>query len=331
MGTIYRPPFAPYCQRKEANDPVVAFRKHWNGCWCWTLARGIDGTTGGAVHGLDEDDVRSASGKPDHGLSTDSGTLADQIRALGVLAPKGTWYSSRPTKEEFRAHLAGGGIAIMAGWESDAPASDKAYDPHFYELKNADGHSNFCQGVGDGAHVIWGNPEKPVADKEPIVPIDAALAFVWAAQNRAADRVEALLLKSVVIPDPIPYMKEGIVPTAVDPIRILDTRANVGLEGEFASGVARSFKVAGANVIPANATIIVGNVTVTEQAGGGFLAVTPTPQNAPKTSTLNFPKGDNRANAVFCAINTDGTVSITVVGTKAHVIFDVTGWFTPTV
>ena len=53
-------------------------------------------------------------------------------------------------------------------------------------------------------------------------------------------------------------------------------------------------------------------------------------------SMLNFPVGDNRANAVTVALGTGpalGTLSITYVAGPAnatsHVVFDVTGYFTP--
>jgi hypothetical protein len=55
--------------------------------------------------------------------------------------------------------------------------------------------------------------------------------------------------------------------------------------------------------------------------------------NDPTSSTLNFPKGDDRANGVTVAIGSGGTLSITYVGASAaantHAIFDVTGYFVP--
>ena len=65
----------------------------------------------------------------------------------------------------------------------------------------------------------------------------------------------------------------------------------------------------------------------------GYLSIGPAATNNPGSSTLNFPVGDDRANAVTVALGTGGTLSITFVapsnGPTAHAIFDVTGYFTP--
>lgn len=117
-----------------------------------------------------------------------------------------------------------------------------------------------------------------------------------------------------------------------DASRLLDTRSGKGLAGPFSSHVARTFQVTGA-VVPAGATAVTGNLTVTSQTSGGYLSVGPTPRDKPANSTLNFPVKDDRANGVTVGITADGKVSATFVGQAdadtAHVIFDVTGYFTP--
>jgi hypothetical protein len=121
----------------------------------------------------------------------------------------------------------------------------------------------------------------------------------------------------------------------VPPTRLLDTRLTSGtaLTGAFVSHVSRSFVVAGTGGVAANAVAVAGNLTVTGQTTGGFLYTGPDLNNSPTTSTLNFPVGDNRANAVVVQLKNDGSFAITFVGSKstahAQVIFDVTGYFTP--
>ena len=116
------------------------------------------------------------------------------------------------------------------------------------------------------------------------------------------------------------------------PTRILDTRYGTGLSGVFSSHSARTFGVAGVGGVPANATAVTGNLTVTSQTSGGYLYIGPNATNNPTSSTLNFPLGDDRANGVTVALGA-GTLSVTYVGSAspstAHVIFDVTGYFTP--
>ncbi|MGA3057132.1 MAG: PQQ-binding-like beta-propeller repeat protein, partial [Candidatus Limnocylindrales bacterium] len=121
---------------------------------------------------------------------------------------------------------------------------------------------------------------------------------------------------------------------ALTPSRILDSRDGTGgLAGPFSSHVARTFTVIGHGGVPAGAIAVTGNLTVTQQTSGGFLSIGPDPQNNPTSSTLNFPLGDDRANAVTVALSGSGTLSITyaapIFGPTAHVIFDVTGYFTP--
>jgi hypothetical protein len=120
---------------------------------------------------------------------------------------------------------------------------------------------------------------------------------------------------------------------ALTPARILDTRDGTGgLSGPFSSHLARTFQVTGHGGVPAGATAVTGNVTVTGQTSLGFLSVGPVAQNNPTSSTLNFPLGDDRANAATVALGAGGTLSITyaapTLGKTAHVIFDVTGYFT---
>jgi hypothetical protein len=54
--------------------------------------------------------------------------------------------------------------------------------------------------------------------------------------------------------------------------------------------------------------------------------------NDPTSSTLNFPVGDDRANSLAVQLNVAGGLSVTyaapIPGPTAHVIFDVSGYFT---
>jgi hypothetical protein len=131
---------------------------------------------------------------------------------------------------------------------------------------------------------------------------------------------------------------QGFSPTSATyhplaPARILDSRTGTGLSGAFSSHVARTFTVWGAGGVPAGATAVTGNLTVTAQTSRGFLYAGPVPVDNPTSSTLNFPAGDDRANAVTVALSSAGTLSITYAaptyGPSAQVIFDVTGFFSP--
>ncbi|MGH2465329.1 MAG: hypothetical protein ACRDGI_07705, partial [Candidatus Limnocylindrales bacterium] len=120
----------------------------------------------------------------------------------------------------------------------------------------------------------------------------------------------------------------------IAPARVVDSRSGTvslaHLTGKFTTSVARTFQVAGLGPIPANAAAVTGNATVTNQNHAGYLAVTPTAQNNPTSSTVNFPLGDNRGNNLTVSLSPTGTLSATLVagaGKTADLIFDVTGYF----
>ena len=125
----------------------------------------------------------------------------------------------------------------------------------------------------------------------------------------------------------------GATFVALTPTRLLDTRTGNGSPGAVTSQVPRPFAVAGRGGVPANATAVTGNLTVTGQTAQGFLYLGPNQIVSPTSSTLNFPLNDVRANAVTVALATDGSLSVTYFSTnrsaRTQVVFDVTGYFVP--
>ncbi len=127
----------------------------------------------------------------------------------------------------------------------------------------------------------------------------------------------------------------GSVYKALTPTRVLDSRDGTGGLGLFHSHLAQTLRLAGGagNLVPANATAVTGNLTVTQQTSMGFLYIGPVAMNDPTSSTLNFPLGDDRANGVTVALGAGGTLSVTYAAPSysqtAHVIFDLTGYYVP--
>ena len=128
------------------------------------------------------------------------------------------------------------------------------------------------------------------------------------------------------------------------PGRVLDSRpstgahANIGLTGKFKTKTVRTFSVAGVKalgwssaLVPASATAVTGNLTVTNATTDGYVAVGPTMVSVPATSTLNTKAGQNRANGVTVALKAGKLQAVWVgkTGSTADIIFDVTGYFTP--
>jgi hypothetical protein len=120
------------------------------------------------------------------------------------------------------------------------------------------------------------------------------------------------------------------------PVRVLDSRAgplNIGLTGPIPANQNKQFKVAGVKTVPASATAVTGNLTVTGQTARGFvtLSTAASPVN-PQTSTINFPVGDTRANGVTIKLSPTGTLFVVykgaVAGATIQILLDVTGYYT---
>ncbi|HXO42514.1 MAG TPA: glycoside hydrolase family 44 protein [Thermoanaerobaculia bacterium] len=118
------------------------------------------------------------------------------------------------------------------------------------------------------------------------------------------------------------------------PCRVLDTRNPTGAWAgpAIASGVQRSFALAGRCGIPATARAVSANLTVTGAGASGYLRAFAADLAAvPAVSNLNFGAGQVRANNAIVAVSQDGNAAITIQPELAtgtvNVIFDVNGYF----
>ncbi|HEX7491401.1 MAG TPA: hypothetical protein VF337_06835 [Candidatus Limnocylindrales bacterium] len=126
---------------------------------------------------------------------------------------------------------------------------------------------------------------------------------------------------------------------ALNPVRLLDTRVGNGLPVSLSANTPATFVVAGRGGVPSNAIAVTGNVTVTDQTDSYAVFVGPVPNPSPTSSTINFAKGDVRANGLTVALGTGtpgsgplGSLSATYMapsGNKTSLVLDVTGYFTP--
>ena len=132
----------------------------------------------------------------------------------------------------------------------------------------------------------------------------------------------------------------------IDPVRILDTRTDVGLVGPFVSGESLKLQVTGAvptstgtqTPVPAAATGVLLNVTVVQPSEAGFLSVRPgDATGVPSTSSLNFEAGDIVPNSVQVGLPTAGANAGKIdirydaygrVGPTTEVLIDVVGYTT---
>jgi hypothetical protein len=117
---------------------------------------------------------------------------------------------------------------------------------------------------------------------------------------------------------------------AMSPVRVVDSRINLGLAGALQTGVPKTFAVAGVNGIPSNAVAVTGNLVTCDSTGYGYFALTTTQTAHPATSTLNFPRADIRANGVVMPLTGGGISVVYIAGgtSTSDIVFDVTGYFT---
>ncbi len=119
----------------------------------------------------------------------------------------------------------------------------------------------------------------------------------------------------------------AFVPLA--PTRILDSRDGTGgIATPWGPSQTRSLTVAGGAGVPAGATAVVMNVTVTNPTGTSWLRVSPTGSPPPLTSNLNFVAGQTIPNLITVMIGAGGKVDITNLIGHTDVIADVVGYYT---
>lgn len=132
-------------------------------------------------------------------------------------------------------------------------------------------------------------------------------------------------------PQPDPALVGTSVFVPHTPWRVFDSRpdqAAAGPKGKVPDGGTVEVPITGGQV-PADATAVVMNVTVTEPDGPGFVAVYPSGGERPITSSVNITTaGQTRAALVTVPIGADGRVTFFSRG-GAHIVADVAGVFVP--
>jgi hypothetical protein len=120
---------------------------------------------------------------------------------------------------------------------------------------------------------------------------------------------------------------------SINPARVLDTRTGYttidGLQqggGMSAGGTSTAVQIDNRATVPADATAVVLNVTVTEAQQPGFVAVYPCGTAVPTASNINYLTGSTVANLVVSKIGADGNVCI-FSNSTTHLVVDVDGYF----
>jgi hypothetical protein len=124
--------------------------------------------------------------------------------------------------------------------------------------------------------------------------------------------------------------------TPMVPYRICDTRAtsvsglNDACTGQtLEAGVALVLQVNGSGGIPAGATSVVLNVTVTDTSAPDYLTVYPDGTSRPVVSSLNWVPGETVASGVTATLGSDGAIDFYIPSGQADLVVDVVGWEGP--
>ena len=126
------------------------------------------------------------------------------------------------------------------------------------------------------------------------------------------------------------YIAGGVVTDAgavvpVTPTRLWDTREHAVLS----SGETLPLHVAGVAGVPADATAVFVNVTVTQPQAYGYLTVFPAGEAVPATSNLNFVPGLTAPNLALVKVGKNESISIQNGSPgAAHVVVDIQGYIT---
>jgi len=117
----------------------------------------------------------------------------------------------------------------------------------------------------------------------------------------------------------------------LSPVRLLDSRTAIGgWNGKLFAYNPRALQVAGANGIPASATSVVLNVTVTNSSYNSFLTVYPDGEAPPNASNVNFAAGQTIPNSATVRIGTAGRVAFSTALGKTDVVVDAVGYYDTT-
>jgi endosialidase-like protein len=134
---------------------------------------------------------------------------------------------------------------------------------------------------------------------------------------------------SVTATSPLPFI-------GITPCRIANTTGAGGFSGAYgppslSQGVSRDFTLSGQCGIPASASAVSLNLTVTNTQGPGFIKIYPQGGAVPGVSTLNYngvlPLGLAIANAAVVALGTGGGITVVAGVSGTDLIIDTNGYY----
>ncbi|MFJ2822832.1 PKD domain-containing protein [Streptomyces toxytricini] len=235
---------------------------------------------------------------------------------------------------------AGAGAKAGATAQSDATAQAEPAPAANEELAVVlNGRTTTAHGVELQAAIVsvpgttlkvtfdWGDGSTETADGLPGLEVKRQHRYAELGEYNVKVTVTDAANNAQVVNE-VPLSTSGSDFTPHTPTRLLDTRTGGGKVAPYTS---TRVKIAGNAKIPAGATAVALNVTVTNTATGGHVTAFPGGGQRPATSNLNFEAGQTVPNMVIVPVGKDGTVELYNGGWEAvDLIADVTGYFSRT-
>ncbi len=153
-----------------------------------------------------------------------------------------------------------------------------------------------------------------------------AVAVLAVGLTAAAPRGPSAAAAPIPAATAVPGGASRLVP--LPPTRLVDTRTGLGAPpGRVRAGATTTVAVGGRVGVPADATAVVLNATITDASAAGYLTMWPHGGERPVVSNVNAPgAGATVANLAVVAMGDGGSIDVYAFA-ATHVVLDVAGYF----
>ncbi len=298
--------------------------------------RALGLAAGGAAAGLVATSPEASANDPDdltlgQSKGTASVTQADFVgtgSGVGFLFQSGSTYQA-----SFASYQ-----AALAGW-----ASDNTPGPQIHGVY---GYSGII-GSGGAGVVGWGYDGPGVVARGGRCAVRLVPSDALGDAHEAGDLIEDLnhdlwLCTSSGTPGTLRKLAGPATAGAfhpITPIRVYDSRLPAPTPGALAAGTSRVVSVAAsrnqstgavltANAVPAGATAVVGNLTIVEMTGSGYLSLMPGNAASLVGSSINWtPTTGVLANGFTAKLDTNRQLKVFASVGSTHFIIDINGYY----
>ena len=182
--------------------------------------------------------------------------------------------------------------------------------------------------TGIAQQILAGNNAVIVIPRAPLAPNSYTVAVTTTARSVSwsftVDPAAATGVQPVPVAQPV-GSNTGARLQPVTPARVVDTRINLGAT-RLTGTVQKRIQITGRGGVPAQATAISANFTITDPVAAGYLTVWSCGGERPVVSTLNYGTGEAVPNGASVPLDADGGVCVYSLS-SADLVVDVNGFY----